>query len=203
MPSIYSPIGLRDFALYLDELLEQPSWPVGFASQNELGELAGVPPNTIKSIRRNRDLTEERFAEGYYHAPKIETILALAPFLPDPKTGAPFDPNGHPCRLEAVLRGWEPLRPEKEVKHPAIAIITDAYRRDKAAFEQAGLTRASMNRLLQGEYPSVGELLQLQEALRYQDLGKLLDLYQIPRDLPLGESDRPNGKPNGKSKQKA
>lgn len=193
MQSIYNPHGLRDFALYLDELLEGEK--AIFSSQNEFGEIAGVPPNTIKSIRRNRDLTPERFAEGKFHKPTIESVLAIAAVIPDPMTGEPFDPEGRPCRLEAVCRGWELLRPRpkkaKAPANPAVTLIKAAYNKNMSAFVKAGLSPEAMDRILAGDRPSIGELLQLQEALSL-DFERLLDLYGVGTDAPL-----PNGQPNG------
>lgn len=194
MQSIYDPNGLRDLALYLDDLLEGPSRK--FNSQNEFGEIAGVPPNTIKSIRGNRDLTRDRFEEGKFHKPTLESLLAIAAVIPDPLTGESFDPEGRPCRLEAVARGWESLFPKTASKkaeqtNPTIALIQSAYKKNKQRFVRSGISEEALSRILAGDRPSIGELLQLAEALNI-NLEKMLELYGVARDTPL-----PNENTNG------
>lgn len=193
MTPIYDPNGLRDLAIYLDDLIDGDK-PL-FESQNALGELAGVSPNTIKGLRKNRDLTPEGFENGSYHKPTIEVLLALAPHLPDPLTGKPFEPTARPCRLEAVARGWEPLHPPKpqakgrKSKHSAIVLIQSAYAKAPDAFAKSGLSRESLDRLLTGDRPTVEEAFRLAEALNVP-MEKLFDLYGVQRNSPL-----PNGAP--------
>lgn len=116
----------------------------------------------------------------------------MAPFLPDPMTGKPFDPDGKPCRLEAVLRGWEPLYPPQTTENRAILVIRTTYARDKKAFLRAGMTTDSVGRLLEGEPPTTEELLQLQEALK-MPLEQVVRLF--PRQQQLrSRSPQQNGK---------
>lgn len=201
---IYSPQGLRDLAIYLDNLIEGKDAP--FQSQNQLAEISGVPANTLKALRRNRSLTGEVFEDGQrYHKPTIETILTLAAAIPDPATSRPFDPEGQPCRLEAVVRGWEPLwKPETRWKpiakeHPyakIIEIIRAKHDLDPSAFSANGITAGVLDRLCNGDRPTLEELYMLQPALGIP-FQELFQLYGIDPKKPL-----PNG--NGShSKKKA
>lgn len=190
--SIYTLEGLKALAKLLDDQIETQA----LMSQNELAANARVSPNTIRAIRGNRNISQEDFEANRHYEPSLESILNMAPHLIDPSTQQPFDPQGQPCRLEKIVRGWEDLHPVKpkkrsrrlDVPHArAVAYIVQAANRDPQAFAAAKLPvdGEDFRRLTAGELPSTWLLLsRLQTALQIE-LEELTDLYELSPDSPI------------------
>lgn len=204
MESIYTASGLKAVAELLDDVIERQE----LFSQNALGLIAGVSPNTIGLIRSNNNLTQANFEKGKGYNPQLTTLLKLAKFIPDPLTGRPFDMTERPVRLERIARGWEELKPSGAKKSPpslidvpnakAVAYISQAANKNPQAFAKAGLPvdGPEFTRLLSGEFPSFPVLGKLQIALKFKGLEELTDLYGLSPDEPI-KPKHENGCTNG------
>lgn len=162
----YSPNGLKQVAELLDATVEQ-------ISQNELARQAGVSASTIGNLRLHRHNTSELIGKK----PDPDTLLVLAPFITDPRTGQPFCPE----EFLRVARGHLSL----EAPHPFISAVdylqAQMNQRSLSKVELAERARISVDRLqqiLDGDVPLFSELLRLSSQLggNADELGKLYDL---------------------------
>jgi transcriptional regulator with XRE-family HTH domain len=94
--SFYSVNGLRLCANYLDDIIERQR----LYTQNKLCERIGVTSNTLKGVRSNRYAQTE-----IIYRPDPDLFLSIAPNLPDPLTGKPFEPE----RFLRIARGIDTL----------------------------------------------------------------------------------------------
>ncbi|MBL1177622.1 hypothetical protein [Pantanalinema sp. GBBB05] len=206
--SIYSAEGLRVLAKLIDDQIEEQR----LYSQNDLVAAAKITASTVRSIRKNRNITDEDWEAGRHYEPGLESVLGLANGVIDPLTGEPFGTKGQPCRFEKIVRGWEelhPVRPKKrnrqlDVPHAkAVAYILRAANKNPQAFADAKLPVDSedFQRLTVGELPSTWLILsRLQTALGLE-LEEITDLYDLSPDSPIQPSGdkKKNGCANGAS----
>lgn len=98
MAQFYSPQGLKEIAVYLDDLIDKQQR----YTQQAIADCAGVSSSTIASLRMHRHNREEIVSRK----PDPDLLIKLTWCIPDPQTDKPFQDE---WRLIRVANGFEPL----------------------------------------------------------------------------------------------
>ncbi len=187
--TFYSASGLRDIALWLDELIEGRKQ----TTQQAIADCAGSSGSTIGSLRMHRHNQPDLFVS---RKPDPDLILSLGRCIPDPQTEQPFADE---WRLLWVAIGKEPLRtpppPTPPSSHPYPAAQRELKRLIKklGGLEKAAtLWHLSPDRLLEllhgtGDrvIPDTREAHQI-VRVSYEDklINRISDLYLDPSPEP-------------------
>ncbi len=194
----YSSLGLRDIALWLDELIDQQKR----YTQVAIADCAGSSSSTISSLRQHRFNREH---EMVGRKPEPDLILALGRCIPDPATGAIF---ADPWRLIRVATGFEDLRPTAgrltsaegqlylpTTQNKGLKALKKAQGNAtiEAFAEACGLPPQTMGEILAGRIPTKFECAKI-AAYIYpdKDTRKLMELYGYRFEV-----DAPGSKENG------
>lgn len=189
--SFYSPEGLKQIALFLDKQLS----PSTGLAQNELARRAGVSSGTIGNLRGHRHNYGDTMVGK---KPDPDTLLVLAPYLTDPLTNEPFDPE----RLLAVARGLSMLEPintdEEEVTaYPEAVNFLKTQMKGKTVEEFAKLCRLkpqAVREILKGRRPTFVELLKLGVLFADRNPEPLARLYGVTEDTSINGEGNPGKK---------
>jgi transcriptional regulator with XRE-family HTH domain len=164
---LYSPLALKQIALYLDSLIGEGRL---FVSQNDMSRAskalsgdAGVGSSTIGRLRKNRHNTEGVIA----NEPSAETLIALGELIPDPRTGLPFS---QPRDLFRMATGEIPFTEGAKVEGDLAEFLRkEMVRLGVSPAQLAELLRMPESRLREifaGATPNLIEILEMGRKLR-------------------------------------
>jgi transcriptional regulator with XRE-family HTH domain len=194
--AFYSPEGLKQIALLLDAQLS----PNTSLAQNELARRSGVSSGTIGNLRGHRHNHGDTMVGK---KPDPDTLLVLAPYLEDPLTAQPFDPE----RLLAIARGQTELHPKRRatddkldrtVAYPEAVNFLKGKMGSQSEEEFAEFCRIplkALREILSGRRPTLIELLKFGVLFADRNPIQLARLYGVNEDTLIdGNPDRRRSK---------